>query len=252
MSDDTRRLNQARFTDTASDYAASRVAARAAQVQALSDLASPSADDRVLDVACGPGALLATLAPRVRRAVGLDLTPAMLALARAAAPGVALVCGAAERLPFDDGAFSLVVCTWAFHHFAAPPRVLAEMARVCAAGGRVVVGDLVGSEDDGVRARHNELERLRDPAHVALDSARGLAGLMDRAGLAARGRTEGDELRDLDEWCRMAKTPADVITRIRATLVASAVGDLMGMTPTVVDGRVRFLHRWVILAAGKP
>ncbi len=251
MNDDTRRLNRARFTDTASDYAASRAAARAAQVQALWDLASPLPDDRVLDVACGPGALLATLAPRVRHAAGLDLTPAMLALARSAAPGAWLVCGAAERLPFDDDAFSLVVCTWAFHHFAAPPRVLSEMARVCVPGGRVAVGDLIGSEDDAVRARQNEIERLRDPAHVALNSASGLAGLLGSVGISVSAKTDGDELRDLDEWCRMSRTPPDVTARVRAMLTDTIPGDLAGMTPTLAGGRLRFVHRWVMLIGRK-
>jgi len=251
MSDDTRRLNQARFTDTASDYAASRVAVRRQQVEALWALASPAPDDWVLDVACGPGALLASLVPRVQHAVGLDVTPAMLELARAAAAGAWLVRGAAERLPFDDGAFSLVVCTWAFHHFAAPDQVLHEMARVCASGGRLVVGDLIGSEDDATRARQNEIERLRDPAHVALESPSHLAALIARVGLAPGGRTEGEEPRDLDEWCRMSRTPAEVAARVRSMLVATQSGDLAGMTPTVVDGRIRFLHRWVMLAGTK-
>ena len=236
MTDETRRINQARFTRSASEYAASRVTARREQIEALMALASPAAHDRVLDVACGPGALLATLAPRVRRTVGLDLTPAMLQLARAAAPKAWCVRGAAERLPFDDGAFSLVVCTWAFHHFASPPRVLREMTRVCAPGGRVVVGDLVGSEDDAARARQNAVERLRDPAHVELDSGSGLARLLGAAGLAvggttARGRRPAafDAARGcvrragLDEPQRRRRTP-----RVRSPLGDSAGHETVG------------------------
>ena len=252
MTDETRRINQARFTRSASEYAASRVTARREQIEALMALASPAAHDRVLDVACGPGALLATLAPRVRRTVGLDLTPAMLQLARAAAPKAWCVRGAAERLPFDDGAFSLVVCTWAFHHFASPPRVLREMTRVCAPGGRVVVGDLVGSEDDAARARQNAVERLRDPAHVELDSGSGLARLLGAAGLAVRGTTNGEEARDLEEWCRMAGTPPEVADRLRSMLLAGASGELAWMSPSDVDGRLVFVHRWAMVRATKP
>ena len=252
MTDETRRINQARFTRSASEYAASRVTARREQIEALMALASPAVHDRVLDVACGPGALLATLAPRVRRTVGLDLTPAMLQLARAAAPKAWCVRGAAERLPFDDGAFSLVVCTWAFHHFASPPRVLREMTRVCAPGGRVVVGDLVGSEDDAARARQNAVERLRDPAHVELDSGSGLARLLGAAGLAVRGTTNGEEARDLEQWCRMAGAPPEVADRLRSMLLAGASGELAWMSPSDVDGRLVFVHRWAIVRATKP
>jgi len=252
MTDETRRINQARFTRSASEYAASRVTARREQIEALMALASPAAHDRVLDVACGPGALLATLAPRVRRTVGLDLTPAMLQLAQAAAPKAWCVRGAAERLPFDDGAFSLVVCTWAFHHFASPPRVLREMTRVCAPGGRVVVGDLVGSEDDAARARQNAVERLRDPAHVELDSGSGLARLLGAAGLAVGGTTNGEEARDLEQWCRMAGTPPEVADRLRSMLLAGASGELAWMSPSDVDGRLVFVHRWAMVRATKP
>ena len=44
-------------------------------------------------------------------------------------------------LPFPDGAFSIVTARYAFHHFLDPRAVLAEMKRVCAPGGRVLVAD---------------------------------------------------------------------------------------------------------------
>ena len=141
MTDETRRINQARFTRSASEYAASRVTARREQIEALMALASPAAHDRVLDVACGPGALLATLAPRVRRTVGLDLTPAMLQLARAAAPKAWCVRGAAERLPFDDCALDAVLSTSAFHFFD-QHAALDEFYRVLAPGGFAAIATL--------------------------------------------------------------------------------------------------------------
>jgi 2-polyprenyl-3-methyl-5-hydroxy-6-metoxy-1,4-benzoquinol methylase len=50
-----------------------------------------AADAVVLDVGCGPGQLAAHLAGRGRRALGLDLVPAMLQLARKRTPGLPLV-----------------------------------------------------------------------------------------------------------------------------------------------------------------
>lgn len=194
MSRDARRANEERFTATAQRYVASGIAERHAQHEALRHVSAPGPDDALLDVACGPGALLEAFAPLVRRAVGLDLTMAMLAEARRRRPEggrLALVRGEAERLPFRDGAFSLVVSTWAVHHFGDPRRVVDEMVRVCRSGGRVAIGDLVGSEDAAVRARQNEIERLRDPAHVEMLSAGGLASLLASAGLAPAGRAGG-------------------------------------------------------------
>ncbi len=255
MSDDTRRLNEARFTLTAEQYAASQAATRLSQDEALFRLTSPAPDDRALDVACGPGNLLAGLAPRIQHAVGLDATMAMLqeARRRPREGGVlSLVHGAAEHLPFPDGAFSLVVSTSALHHMRDPRVVLAEMARVCRAGGRVAIGDLVGAEDDGRRARQNAIERLRDPGHVELYSPTGLTIMLTSAGLVPTDRVDGEVPRELDEWCRIARTPPDAAEQVRRMLLATQPGDLAGMNVVETGGEVRFRHRWVIIAARKP
>ncbi|MBW8783706.1 MAG: methyltransferase domain-containing protein [Novosphingobium sp.] len=125
-------------------------------------------DDEVLDVACGPGRLSLELAPFVRNVTGLDLTPAMLeqareAQGRAGVANVAFVAGDAATMAFPDAVFSLAISSAAFHHFEAPRQVLAEMVRVCASGGRVVVNDV--TPDSTKAAEYNRMERLRDPSH---------------------------------------------------------------------------------------
>jgi ubiquinone/menaquinone biosynthesis C-methylase UbiE len=55
---------------------------------------------------------------------------------------VRLVAGVAERLPFDDTSFDLVVSTVSFDHWADQPAGLAEVARVLRPGGRFVLVDL--------------------------------------------------------------------------------------------------------------
>ena len=44
---------------------------------------------------------------------------------------------------FAHGEFDVVVCRYAFHHFAEPPHVLSEMVRVCAPQGTVAIEDLI-------------------------------------------------------------------------------------------------------------
>lgn len=258
---DARRVNEARFTATAQSYAHSRVTVRREENEALLRLAAPAFVDRLLDVACGPGTLLLTLSPLVRHAVGLDLTAAMLQQARrrireasSSAPAgiVSLVRGAAERMPFCDGAFSLVANTYALHHFGEPRAVLREIVRVTESGGRVVVSDLVGSEDERARALQNEIENLRDPSHMGMESARGIAALLEGEGLTVTGRAEGSQNRELDEWLRLAHTPADRAAVVRTRLLESAPGDRAGMAVSVEGETVRFVHRWAIVAASKP
>jgi len=252
MSGEVRRVNAEQFTRNAARFATGRVSERLRQSEELLRLASPRADDRALDVACGPGALLAALAARTRHAVGLDLAMAMLDEARRLSPASFLVHGVAEQLPFADGAFSLVTCTWAVHHFGDPARVLREIARVCRPGGRVAIGDSVGSEDEAKRARQNTIERLRDPAHVEMRSPSGLRALLIGAGFVPAGTAAGTEARDFEAWCRIAATPPDAAGRVREMLLATQPGDLAGMAPVMEGGRIGFTHRWVIIVSQRP
>jgi ubiquinone/menaquinone biosynthesis C-methylase UbiE len=255
MSRDTRRLNEQQFTQTAREFAASRALDRRLPNEELLRLTSPARDDRVLDVACGAGALLATYAPAVRRAVGVDLTMAMLdeAMARGSrGQGVLLVRGAAEQLPFRDEAFSIVVTTWAVHHFADPRPVVREMVRVCRPGGRVAIGDSVGDEDEGKRARQNAIEQLRDPSHVEMRSQSGLMSLLAAEGLIPGGTASGSLPRELEEWCRVAATPPETAARLRAMLLETIPGDVAGLAPFLDGETLRFRHRWAIAVARRP
>jgi ubiquinone/menaquinone biosynthesis C-methylase UbiE len=107
-----------------------------AQVMLLVDCARPKSSDESLDIACGPGTVVAAFAGRVRRAVGLDATNAMLDQAGALTVKRDLVnvewrLGDVYRLPFADDSFDIVSCRLAFHHFEEPAKAFAEMLRVC-------------------------------------------------------------------------------------------------------------------------
>lgn len=99
----------------------------------------------VLDVGCGTGMLSERLLgafPSCHLA-GVDLSPAMVERARARLAGRAEVREAdAERLPFHDGAFDLVVCNDSFHHYPDPDRAAFQMWRVLRKGGALVLGDV--------------------------------------------------------------------------------------------------------------
>jgi SAM-dependent methyltransferase len=93
---------------------------------------------RVLDVGCGTGRLLTSLAERGIDAVGVDSSREMLVVARRKLPKASLVEAEAEELPFPDGSFDRVV----FHlvvHLVERVKALAESYRVLAPGGTLAV-----------------------------------------------------------------------------------------------------------------
>jgi ubiquinone/menaquinone biosynthesis C-methylase UbiE len=102
---------------------------------------------RVLDVGCGTGYLLRLLAagcPQATELAGIDAAPSMIAAAGRAAGDRRLrfTVGAAERLPYPDDAFDLVVSSTSFDHWADQRAGLGECARVLAPGGHLVLADL--------------------------------------------------------------------------------------------------------------
>lgn len=107
----------------------------------------PAPGQRVLDLGCGCGMdvlVAARLVGPGGRAVGIDLTPEMLAVARAAADASAWwVEGSVEALPFADGAFDVVVSNGALNLVPDKAAAFAEARRVLAPGGTLAVADLL-------------------------------------------------------------------------------------------------------------
>ena len=135
----------------------------------------------LLDLGTGAGAMLELLAPRAARAVGVDQSAAMLALARtridqAGLRHVVLRQGDIYATPVERDAYDLVVIHQVLHFLDDPARALAEAARALMPGGRLVVVDFDAHDQ----------EFLRDEfAHRRLGFALGeVEGHLAEAGLA--------------------------------------------------------------------
>ncbi|MEA2458844.1 MAG: hypothetical protein QOC95_1816 [Thermoleophilaceae bacterium] len=193
------------FTHQAETFNASAVARAAASLEELVRLASPAPDERWLEVACGPGIVSRELAPLVREVHGIDMTPAMVDLARreAAAAGIGnatFEVGDATALPLPDASVDGAVARFTIHHVPVPGRLFEELARVLRPGGHAIIADHVADTDGDAAAWCQEIERLRDPSHWACLTVPRLWALAGDAGLAFElERLVPLEL-DFDDW----------------------------------------------------
>jgi ubiquinone/menaquinone biosynthesis C-methylase UbiE len=118
---------------------------------------------RVLEVAVGTGRSL-PFYPADVTITGIELSPAMLAIARQRAVTLDreadLREGDAENLPFDDAAFDTVLCALALCTIPSPVAALGEMRRVLRPGGRLLLLDHIGSSWPPVYAAQWLIERV--------------------------------------------------------------------------------------------
>ncbi|TMC09103.1 MAG: class I SAM-dependent methyltransferase [Chloroflexi bacterium] len=114
----------------------------AVEQPAVWSLLATSATGTALDAACGTGRHTGRLVALGHRAIGVDTTPEMLRLARAAVPQAHLVRGDLTGLPVASGAVDLAVCALALDHAPTLAEPLRELARVLRPGGRLVLSDV--------------------------------------------------------------------------------------------------------------
>jgi ubiquinone/menaquinone biosynthesis C-methylase UbiE len=129
----------AEWDRSAPSYEAFAARLTARTIPALLEVARVGSGTRVLDAATGTGAVAAEAQALGANAVGVDVSPAMLELARSRHPDLELVEASVYELPFDDGAFDAAVCNFGLLHFGRPEDAVAELARVLARGGSLAL-----------------------------------------------------------------------------------------------------------------
>ena len=144
------------------------------------DRAHLAPGDRVLDVACGTGIVARIATQRLAgkgKVVGIDVSPPMLAVARAVEPGIDWRQGNASALPLhDDERFDVVVCHQGLQFFPDKPAAAREMSRAIARGGRLVVAVWTSLEEtpfvrDLCRVAERRLGAFIDRRHSFGDRA---------------------------------------------------------------------------------
>lgn len=209
----------------------------------------PQQESTVLDVACGPGALVLTMAPKVRYAFGADLTHEMLRQAtefqaEKQIGNAAFVCNEGEKLPFADGNFDLVTCQYAFHHMPKPELVLQEMLRVTKPDGRIFVDDTLGPEADEKFELHNRIEIIRDPSHTSSLRMTTFLSLFEKLGLQIISQSFKRRHRSFNQWMlRAGLEPGKArYQEARRLMEKSMPGDKAGFSAQPQGDDIQIVH----------
>ena len=141
--------------------------------------------EALLDVGCGTGFLIDMLARRrAAEYCGVDLSGAMIRAAKGKAiPGAAFLEGSADRLPYPDGRFDVVVCSQSFHHYPRPEKAMQEAKRVLKPGGLYILSD-TGIGGIGAWIDNHILFKLMTSGDCHTTNRRGIEKMMAAAGFA--------------------------------------------------------------------
>ncbi|HWJ74287.1 MAG TPA: methyltransferase domain-containing protein [Kaistia sp.] len=221
-------LAERQFGSQANAYVTSRVHAEGEDIAELAALAAAIPGARVLDLGCGGGHVsyaAAKVAPSVN---AYDLSADMVAaVAREAAArglaGIEAVQGPAERLPFADASFDVVLCRFTAHHWQDVRAGLREARRVLKPSGVAGFADVVAPELPVFDTFLQSFEMLRDPSHVRNYAVAEWIEIAGEAGFKATALTRRRLPLGFKSWIERMRTPQVFAEAIRA--LQSAVSD---------------------------
>ncbi|TLU71409.1 class I SAM-dependent methyltransferase [Lichenicoccus roseus] len=210
------------YAARAQDYVSSTTHSTGAdldQIEALLREVGHGAD--VLDLGCGGGHVSFRAAPHVARVVACDLTPSMLDAVASEArtrglDNIEVRQGAAERLPFADAAFDLVLSRFSAHHWLGFEAGLCEARRVLRPQGHAVFIDTISPASGLLDTTLQSIELLRDASHVRNHTLADWVAALARAGLPVESVTPRRLPLEFAAWIARTATEALRVQAIRS------------------------------------
>lgn len=216
------------FGAAAPDYLTSAAHAQGADLCRLGGLARAAPGMVVLDLGCGAGHAGFALAADGAVVTACDLAPEMLAVvadeAQRRGLDVRVQQALAERLPFQDAHFDLVVSRFSAHHWADVPAALREIARVLMPGGHLVMIDVVAPEVPLFDTLLQAVEILRDASHVRDYRVSEWDAMLRAAGFEAPAADTWRLPLDFSAWVGRMRTPAARAAMARDLFAAAPDG----------------------------
>jgi len=243
------------FGDRAAFYTTSPAHTDPQVLSRVVELARAQPDWTVLDIATGSGHTAFALAPYVKSVIGIDITVEMLReadmlKAERSTGNVTFRTGDVHNLPFADGAFQLVTCRRAAHHFSNIRRALEEIRRVLAPGGRVVIDDRSVPEDDFADRCMNLLDTLHDESHVREYRPTEWRSMLEEAGFFVEAVDTYTRHRPISALT--ANVSEENVRRIHQIVAAFTPAQRAIFDLTENDGEVHHNHWFVMVSAIRP
>ena len=213
-------VTHAQFGPRASAYVQSAVHASGPDLDMLEAAARASGAERALDLGCGGGHAAYRIAAHVGEVTACDLSAEMLAAVAEAARerglgNIATEQGAAEALPFADGAFDFLACRYSAHHWRDLDAGLREARRVLRAGAAAVFIDAVSPGAPLLDTHLQAIELLRDTSHVRDYSIAEWTAAMTRAGFQPTSVHRLGVRMDFPTWIQRMRTPGPLAEAVR-------------------------------------
>ncbi|CAM5774717.1 hypothetical protein LMIY3S_04662 [Labrys miyagiensis] len=213
------------FGSQAAAYVASAVHAQGEDLRAMQGEVQARRPSAVLDLGCGGGHVSFAASPFAGSVTAYDLSADMLAAVSAEAvkrglSNIVAQQGSAERLPFTDASFDMVMSRYSAHHWGDVPTALREAFRVARPGAALVFADIVAPTAVVNDTFLQSFEMLRDPSHVRDYSVAEWQGMIAGAGFTGI-ETRTWRLRiDFASWIARMRTPPVFVEAIRALQAA--------------------------------
>lgn len=215
------QVNQQQYQNKSQAYLNSTVHAQGIEFAKMQHLIQSSQLKKVLDLGCGGGYVSYQIAAFADQVTAYDLTPSMVELVAEQAKqrgfdNITVQQGAAESLPFADQSFDCVMTRYSAHHWQNVAQAMAEIHRVLAPQGKVIIVDILGHSNPVMDTFFQTIETIRDPSHVRNYSLQEWMRFAESTGF--RIETVEKQYLDLEftSWTARMQTPEYAIQTIRA------------------------------------